>query len=142
MKVLKFFFLYSIYRINVNININININIKERFLQMIINIINIKKDSIYNEDNFYEHLNSFKKLKKVVYSALIGNYDIISSFNTQRGFDYYLFTDDLSGKYNYTNWTIVPIPEEVQKLNVSRIKKQRYIKLHPHLYFKDYDISI
>ena len=141
-KLIKVFFVYIIYRFITNINAKINLNSKQSFLNMIINIINIKKESIYNEDNFYTHLNAYYNLKIVVFSALFGDYDIISSFNIQKGFDYYLFTDDLSGKYNHTNWTIIPIPEEVQKLNVSRVKKQRFIKLHPHLYFKDYDLSI
>ena len=26
--------------------------------------------------------------------------------------------------------------------NISRVKKQRFIKLHPHLYFKNYNLSI
>ena len=141
-KLLKVLFIFIIYKFIININDKIDLGVKQSFLNMIINIIKIKKECIYNEDNFYDHLNSFQNLKKVVFSALIGDYDIISSFNIQMGFDYYLFTDDLSGKFNHTNWTIIPIPEEVRKLNVSRIKKQRFIKLHPHLYFKDYDLSI
>ena len=141
-KLFKIFFIYIIYIFIKNIKIKININVKESFLRTIISTIKIKKENIYNEDNYYGHLNSFKNLKKVVYSALIGDYDIISSFNIQSGFDYYLFTDDLSGKFNNTNWTILPIPEEVNKLNVSRVKKQRFIKLHPHLYFQNYDLSI
>jgi hypothetical protein len=137
-KMFKFFLIYLIYRFH------ININIKKKIISTIADMkIKIEKNqSIYNEDNFYSHLKSFKKLKKVVFSVLIGEYDIISQFNLQKDFDFYLFTDEQSGKYNHTNWTIIPIPEEVQKLNVSRVKKQRFIKLHPHLYFKDYDLSI
>ena len=133
-KLFKIYILYLIYILNTNI--------KEKILIFNRRIQNIKKESIYNEDNFYEHLNSFNQLKKVVFSVLIGEYDIISTFNLQNGFDYYLFTDNFNVNLNHTNWTIIPIPEEVKQLNVGRVKKQRYIKVHPHLYFKDYDLSI
>jgi hypothetical protein len=132
----KFFIIYLIYRFH------IDINIKKKIIRTIIEDMKNKNQSIYNEDNFYDHLKSFKKLKKVVFSVLLGEYDLISQFNLQKDFDFFLFTDDQSGKYNHTNWTILPIPAEVQELNVSRVKKQRFIKLHPHLYFKDYDLSI
>ena len=78
--------------------------------------------------------------KVIVYSCLIGNYDNVTSFNKQRGYDYILFTDQNIVKK--TNWTIFPIPEEVLKLNVSDIKKQRYMKIHPHKFFKNYDLSL
>ena len=77
--------------------------------------------------------------KVIVYSCLIGDYDKVSTFNKQRGFDYILFTDQ---KINNTNWTIFPIPDEVLKLNVSDIKKQRYMKINPHKFFKNYDLSL
>ena len=135
-KMFKFFIIYLIYRFHIDINIKIKI------IRTIIGDMKNKNQSIYYKDNFYEHLKSFKKLKKVVFSVLLGEYDLISQFNLQKDFDFYLFTDDQSGRYNHTNWTILPIPEEVKELNVSRVKKQRFIKLHPHLYFKDYDLSI
>jgi hypothetical protein len=78
--------------------------------------------------------------KVIVYSCLIGNYDNVTSFNKQRGYDYILFTDQNIIKK--TNWTIFPIPDEVLKLNVSDIKKQRYMKIHPHKFFKNYDLSL
>ena len=77
--------------------------------------------------------------KVIVYSCMIGNYDNVTSFNKQRGYDYILFTDQ---NIKNTNWTIFPIPEEVLKLNVSDIKKQRYMKIHPHKFFKNYDLSL
>ena len=77
--------------------------------------------------------------KVIVYSCLIGDYDNVTSFNKQKGYDYILFTDQ---KINNTNWTIFPIPDEVLKLKVSDIKKQRYMKIMPHLFFKNYDLSL
>ena len=81
--------------------------------------------------------NEYKRI--VVYSCLIGNYDNVSSFNRQNGYDYILFTDQ---NIINTNWTVLPIPKEVKKLKVSDIKKQRYIKIHPHKFFKNYDLSL
>ena len=77
--------------------------------------------------------------KVIIYSCMIGNYDNVTSFKKQRGYDYILFTDQ---NIKNTNWTIFPIPDEVLKLNVSDIKKQRYMKIHPHKFFKNYDLSL
>lgn len=97
----------------------------------------ISKEKINNT-----FLNSIKKMKKVVYSVLLGNYDQIHVFNLQKGFDFILFTDISNINYNKTNWTIYPLPKELMILNLSRVKKQRFIKMHPHLYFKNYSLSI
>ena len=80
-----------------------------------------------------------RRPKVVLYSCLIGNYDNISSFSKQKDFDYILFTEQ---KIENTNWTILPIPKNVEKLKISNVKKQRYIKIHPHKFFKKYDLSI
>ena len=77
--------------------------------------------------------------KVIVYSCLIGDYDNVTSFNKQQGYDYILFTDQ---KINNTNWTIFPIPDSVLNLKVSNIKKQRYMKIMPHKFFKNYDLSL
>lgn len=77
--------------------------------------------------------------KVVVYSCLIGDYDNVTSFKRQKGYDYILFTDQ---KIVNTNWTVLPIPREVERMKLSNIKKQRYIKIHPHKFFKNYDLSI
>ena len=34
------------------------------------------------------------------------------------------------------------IPDYVNNMNISVIKKQRFIKLHPHLFFKENDLSL
>ena len=81
--------------------------------------------------------NEFRKV--IIYSCLIGNYDNVTTFNRQSGYDYILFTDQ---KIVNTNWSVLPIPPEVEKLKISDIKKQRYIKIHPHKFFKNYDLSI
>ena len=95
----------------------------------------MKENKIINEST-----NDIFKIKKVVYSVILANYDEIKEINIQKGYDYFLFSDNNS--FFKTNWTILPIPEEVKNLNINKVKTQRYLKLHPHLYFKNYDLSI
>ena len=97
---------------------------------------------IYRDNTYNKSIKSIIKLKKVVYSALLGKYDRIQPFNLQKGFDFILFTDLTNINNNETNWTILPIPKELNHLNLSIIKKQRFIKLHPHLFFPNYNLSI
>ena len=63
----------------------------------------------------------------------------ISSFNKQEGYNYFLFSDI---KYSGTNWTIIQISKIIEKMNVSKIKLTRYFKLFPHIFFKNYELSI
>ena len=78
----------------------------------------------------------------MVYTVNLGHYDTIKKIPKQIGYDYFLFTDLNKSVFNDTNWTIISIPKIVENLNVSIIKKQRFIKTHPHLFFPNYDISI
>ena len=78
-------------------------------------------------------------MKKVVYSVIIGKYDKILTFKKQEGYNYFLFADK---NYHNTNWTIIPIKKLLKKTNLSKLKMTRYFKLFPHLFFKDYDLSI
>ena len=80
-----------------------------------------------------------KKTKKVVYSIIIGQYDEISTFNKLEGYKYFLFSDII---YNKTNWTIISITKLIKQVNISNLKMTRYFKLFPHLFFKDYELSI
>jgi hypothetical protein len=93
-----------------------------------------------NDGNYYKYnIEYIKKIKKVVYTIIIGKYDKISKFNKQEGYNYFLFSEI---KYSDTNWTIIPISKLIEKVNSSKIKMTRYFKLLPHIFFKDYDLSI
>ena len=87
-------------------------------------------------------LNYIHNLKKVVYTINLGNYDEIRGINKQSGYDYFLFVDKFDEIYNGSNWTIILLPESIKNLNISLIKKQRFIKTHPHLFFPNHDLSI
>ena len=89
-----------------------------------------------------KNINFIKKSKKVVYSALLGKYDNVSYIEREDGYDYFLFTDQIMKNESNSNWTILYIDDQIKNLNLSIIKKQRYFKMHPHLFFKNYDISI
>jgi hypothetical protein len=105
-------------------------------------LINTKKDIMkQNHQNNYKYkIEYIKMIKKVVYTIIIGKYDKISTFNKQEGYNYFLFSDV---KYYGTNWTIIPISKNIiKKVKVSNIKMTRYFKLFPHLFFKDYELSI
>ena len=101
------------------------------------------KDASVNREHVvnYEYKKHIPKdyRKIIIYSCLIGNYDKVATFKRQKGYDYILFTDQ---KIENTNWTLYPIPKEVLKLKVSKVKKQRYMKIHPHKFFKNYDLSV
>ena len=100
-------------------------------------------NNIYNELNCTKKLQKIINLKKVVYTIILGSYDKPKRFNRQEGYDYFIFTDDNSTeKYKNSNWTLLKVPDEVKNLNVSTVKIQRFLKLHPHLYFKNYELSI
>lgn len=102
---------------------------------------NKKKENQITNYNSYK-VSILKKLKKVVYSALLGNYDTIRPILKEDGYDYFLFTDQIMKNESNSNWTILYIDDQIKNLNLSIIKKQRYFKMHPHLFFKNYDISI
>jgi hypothetical protein len=94
-----------------------------------------QNDGNYNKYN----IKYIKKIKKVVYSVIIGKYDKILTFKKQEGYNYFLFADQ---NYKNTNWTIISISKLIEKTNISKIKMTRYFKLFPHLFFKDYELSI
>jgi hypothetical protein len=96
----------------------------------------------YKKTNEYPEISMWgiQNMSKVVYSCVIGNKDVeLYPFNKQPGFDYILFSDV---KYENTNWTVVLISEEIMKSPLLKEKKENFFKINPHLFFKNYDISI
>ena len=84
---------------------------------------------------YWDNINN----KKVVYTCITNDYDILNEPKyISLGFDYICFTDNSSLKSDV--WQIRPLPKETEGL--SEVKKQRFIKINPHLYLKEYDISI
>lgn len=80
-----------------------------------------------------------KTNKIVVYTCITGGYDnLIKPSIVTPGVDYVCFTDNPELKSNI--WKIRPIPEEL--LGYSKVKQQRGVKILPHRYLPEYDISI
>lgn len=75
----------------------------------------------------------------VVYTCITGGYDnVLEPTYVTPGVDYICFTDDPTLKSK--TWKFRPIPEEL--LSYSKVKQQRGIKIMPHRYLPEYDISI
>jgi len=87
-------------------------------------------------------LNYIKSLKKLVFTTLFGNYDNIQSIKQENGYDYFMFTDKKI-ENKTTNWIILNVEKNLNFSNKREaIKRQRFYKAHPHLFFKNYDLSI
>lgn len=97
---------------------------------------------IINKKINIKDLNYLRNLKKVIYTALLGKYDNVPIIKKEIGYDYFMFTDNGFDNKSILNWTILPVDENFKKSNMSIIKKQRFFKTHPHLFFKNYDLSI
>jgi hypothetical protein len=99
----------------------------------------------YKQIDYLEWLNKYKKYwsseknKKVVYTCITGQYDgLIEPEYVTDGYDYVCFTDNED--FSSDVWDIRPLPKEVEGL--SQIKKQRFIKINPHLFLPEYELSV
>lgn len=80
-----------------------------------------------------------KEPKIAIYTCITGGYDTIKEPSlVTPGVDYICFTDNPAMKSK--TWEIRPMPEEL--LGFSKVKQQRGVKLLPHRYLPDYDISV
>jgi len=79
--------------------------------------------------------------KNVIYTCIIGEYDDIiePSFITP-GFDYICFTDNTNLESSI--WDIRPIPEHEILSTLPKVKRQRFIKIRPDIFLKEYELSI
>lgn len=78
--------------------------------------------------------------KKVVYTSILGNYDTLRQpLVVNDDVDYICFTDS-STKEKIGVWQIRQVPDELKYLPI--VKQQRILKICPHRYLKEYDISI
>ena len=88
-------------------------------------------------ERFRVHWNDEKK-KKVVYTCISGPYDTLKDprfINSE--YDYVCFTDQ---KFVSNIWDVRPLPAGLEGL--TQVKKQRKVKVCPHLYLKEYDFSV
>jgi GT2 family glycosyltransferase len=92
----------------------------------------------YLGQNFESKTGQKKSRKKIViYSAISGDYDELKRPEyVSEGCDYVCFSDKRIG--NHHNWQIRPF----DYYNADPTRTARYVKLHPHVYFPDYEWSI
>ena len=77
--------------------------------------------------------------KIVCYTCVTGGYDSLKEPSVvPDNIDFICFTDNM--QLRSLVWNIKPIPDDLQFL--SNIKKQRVVKICPHRYLSEYDISI
>lgn len=74
----------------------------------------------------------------VVYTCVTGGYDKLITPVKTPGVDYICFTDNMD--IPAAGWELRPLPDGLDGL--STVKKQRMVKILPHKYLPDYDISI
>lgn len=79
-------------------------------------------------------------MKICCYTCITSGYDSLKPISSQKSndVDFICFTDDQNLKQ--LNWETRLIPAELGGL--SKVKQQRVVKICPHRYLKDYDISV
>ena len=78
-------------------------------------------------------------MKVAVYTCITGGYDSLKDpLVVNKDVDYICFTDN--ARLNSNVWKIRSIPEELKML--SNVKKQRIVKICPHRYLPEYDVSV
>lgn len=84
----------------------------------------------------------YDKCKIAIYTCILGNYDNIQKHLLKfDNVDYYILTDDGKKYEDYKDfYKILELPEEI--INKGNIIANRYAKLHPQKFFKEYDYSI
>ncbi|WP_075603539.1 glycosyltransferase domain-containing protein [Saccharicrinis aurantiacus] len=75
--------------------------------------------------------------KKVVYTCLVGAYDILEEPHIRDGWDYICFSNDYVASPE-SIWTILPIPSEYD----DNVILSRYAKLLPHRVLSDFEYSV
>ena len=80
-------------------------------------------------------------MKVVVYTVIIGGYDILRN-HIDLPYDFIAYIDDKSIIPANTNWQIRDIPEEYIHSNISAKRLSTLLKMIPHKLFPEYDISV
>lgn len=78
-------------------------------------------------------------MKKCIYTCIIGMYDfLIQPGHVNEDFDYICFTNQIIKDPGV--WEIRPLPDvdDLEDLNLIN----RYVKMHPHILLKEYDLTI
>lgn len=99
-----------------------------------------KKDYFFDKEYQYVGIedNFFSTERIAVYTSIFGAYDSIKEpLFIPSNIDYYIITDQDVPEDSLWTKMDVDIPD-----GLSLVEKNRYIKMHPHLYFSQYKYSI
>lgn len=92
------------------------------------------------DDSEKTQANYFSDKKVAIYTAVFGNYDNVPEpLIKPDNCDYFIFTDQTTD-FSNSLWQKKNIPKKIEGLN--NVEKNRYIKMHPHEFFEDYEYSI
>lgn len=79
------------------------------------------------------------KPRIVCYTCITGGYDVLKPLSYQhQSIDLVCFTDNKN--INSNGWILKDIPSDLKQL--SKVKQQRILKIHPQKYLSEYDISL
>lgn len=95
---------------------------------------------LMNEKNhFTATKNQYNDLKIAIYTVSTGGYDNIKEpIYVDENIDYYVFTNQELNPNSI--WKKIELPQEIEEF--SSLEKARFLKTHPHLFFKNYDYSM
>ncbi len=117
---------------------------KLNYLKTKLNRFLIKKENKRISETTYNETNKKIAGKKVLYTCILNNYDslytpLLETENTS----YIVFSDNKDITKNLKCWKYKAIPLYIKKkCNNNPILINRYIKMHPHELFKEYDLAL
>lgn len=95
--------------------------------------------SLQQPNGFIPSLNTYPLPKIAVYTVSTGGYDQIREPKyIDEGMDYFVFTK--SKMKSNSVWKVLDVGDRCE--GMTALEQARFVKTHPHLYFKDYDISV
>lgn len=97
---------------------------------------------INNRDEYQniKHKATNPDARIAIYTCITGSYDNIAEpYFTSDRISYYLYTDTY---FRDTIWKVRKIPKSIVELNLTAAEINRYIKMHPHELFSEYDYTI
>lgn len=109
-------------------------------------IKNIIKSRLYQCCNIVNVLNPFEQKKGVIYTAITGKYDSLPTHNVYntKDYDYVCFTTIDNIMNIKAPWKAIAIEPllHIIPMNNDQVKIARWFKTHPHLFFRNYKLSI
>lgn len=103
-----------------------------------------KDNQIIASEEINENNKNLDAKRKVVYTCIVGGYDNLNSpLITSENTDYIVYSDNKFIIEDTKCWEYRPIPDEIKEIcDNNNILINRYIKMHPHILFPEYDYAL